>query len=630
MNRDNDKGKVLINRSLIVGLGKFFLLMCIIVRLYYLQVYQADKYKTLADENRISTRLLVPPRGLIYDRNGVVIATNRQNFQALIVAEQTPNLQETLDAFKKIMPLSEAEEQRIKKDLKSNKSFVPIKIKDNLSWEDVSKIQLNAPDLPGIIIDEGLSRYYPYGEKMAHVLGYVAAVSEKDVKDDPLLEVPGFKIGKSGIEKLFEKKLRGKGGNLKSEVNAYGRVMKEIEKNEGIPGERVDLTLDARLQEKAYDLFMEKEHSGAAILLDVRTGEILAFVSAPSFDPNVFSQGISNAQWKELISNEKNPLSNKAISGQYSPGSTFKIITALAALEAGAIKPDTRFFCAAKMTLGTHAFHCWKRIGHGYLNVIEALKNSCDIFFYETALRLGIEKLADMARRFGLGSKINVGLEYEKSGLIPDKAWKLRRFGEPWQQGESLISGIGQGYILTTPLQLATMVARVANGGYEVKPTFTKLTNYEKDHIKRINVNPNYIDMVKEGMYEVVNIPGATAYGSRFDYHGIKMAGKTGSTQVRRITMKERQTRILKQEELPWKYRDHGVFVGYAPADNPKYAVAVLVEHGGGGSKAAAPIASKILLEAVKLDTSLHGIEPEKIMTPLNLKQAIVARWMRW
>ena len=611
MNRDNDKGKVLINRSLIVALGKFVLLLCIIVRLYYLQVFQADKYKTLADENRISTRLLVPPRGLIYDRNGVVIATNRQNFQALIVAEQTPNLQQTLDAFKKIMPLSEAEEQRIKKDLKSNKSFVPIKIKDNLSWEEVSKIQLNAPDLPGIIIDEGLSRYYPYGEKMAHVLGYVAAVSEKDVKDDPLLEVPGFKIGKSGIEKLFEKKLRGKGGNLKSEVNAYGRVMKEIEKNEGIPGERVDLTLDARLQEKAYDLFSEQDHSGAAILLDVNSGEILAFVSAPSFDPNAFSQGISNTQWKELISNEKNPLSNKAISGQYSPGSTFKIITALAALESATIKPDTRFFCAAKMTLGTHTFHCWKRIGHGYLNVIEALKHSCDIFFYETALRLGIEKIADMARRFGLGSKINVGLENEKSGLIPDKAWKLKRFGEPWQQGESLISGIGQGYILTTPLQLATMVARVANGGYEVKPTFSKLTNDEKSHIKKINVNQNYLDMVKEGMYEVVNVPGATAYGSRFDYHGIKMAGKTGSTQVRRITMKERQNRILKQEELPWKYRDHGVFVGYAPADNPKYAVAVLVEHGGGGSKAAAPIASKILLEAVKLDQSLHGIKPK-------------------
>ena len=624
MNRDNDKGKVLINRSLIVGIGKFVLLMCIILRLYYLQVFQADKYKTLADENRISTRLLVPPRGLIYDRNGVVLATNQQNFQALIVAEQTPSLQKTLDAFKKIMPLTEAEEQRIRKDLKSNKSFVPIKIKENLTWEEVSKIQLNASDLPGVIIDEGLSRYYPYGEKMAHVLGYVAAVSDKDVKDDPLLEVPGFKIGKSGIEKLYEKKLRGKGGNLKSEVNAYGRVMKEIEKKEGIPGERIDLTIDARLQEKAYDLFAEKNQSGAAILLDVHTGEILAFVSAPSFDPNVFSKGISSKEWKELLANEKNPLSNKAISGQYSPGSTFKIITSLAALEAGVIKPDTRFFCAAKMVLGTHAFHCWKRAGHGSLNVVEALKHSCDIFFYETSLRLGIEKLAEMARRFGLGSKINIGLENEKSGLIPDKAWKLKRFGETWQQGESLISGIGQGYILTTPLQLATMIARVANGGYQVTPTFSILNQQDKEHIKKIKINPRYLDMVKQGLYDVVNVPGATAYRSHFDYHGIKMSGKTGSTQVRRITMKERQTRILKQEELPWRLRDHGVFVGYAPADNPKYAVAVLVEHGGGGSTAAAPIASKILLEAVKLDPSLNGGEIQQSFTPYDLKKNII------
>ena len=330
MNRDNDKGKVLISRSLIVGIGKFVLLMVIIVRLYYLQVYQADRYKTLADENRISTRLLVPPRGLIYDRNGVLIATNQQNFQALIVAEQTPNLQQTLDAFKKIMPLSESEEERIKKEIKRKRSFVPIKIKDNLSWEEVAKIQLNAPDLPGIIIDEGLSRYYPYGEKMAHILGYVSSVSDKDVKDDPLLEVPGFKIGKSGIEKYYEKKLRGKGGNLKLEVNAYGRVMKEIERKDGIPGERVDLTIDARLQEKAYDLFGEE--SGAAVLLDVHTGEILAFVSTPSYDPNLFSQGLNNEQWNALVNNEKKPLSNKAISGQYSPGSTFKIITALAAL----------------------------------------------------------------------------------------------------------------------------------------------------------------------------------------------------------------------------------------------------------------------------------------------------------
>ncbi len=607
MNRDNDKGKVLIHRSLIVAAGKIFLLLVIIARLYYLQVYQADRYKMLADENRISTRLLIPPRGIIYDRNGEMLATNRQNFQAMIVAEQMPNVQETLNAFKKIMPLSEAEEERVKKDLKRNRSFVPIKIKENLTWEEVAKIQLNAPELPGIIIDEGLSRYYPYGEKMAHVIGYVSSVSEKDIKDDPLLEVPGFKIGKSGIEKLFEKKLRGSGGNLKLEVNAFGRIMKEIERTDGIPGERVDLTIDARLQSKAFDLFGEE--SGAAVLLDVNTGEILAFVSTPSFDPNVMAQGLSTEMWNSLVNDEKKPLSNKALAGQYSPGSTFKMIVALAGLESGAIKPESRSFCAGKMFLGSHAFHCWKEHGHGYIDVVEALQHSCDIFFYETAQKLGIEKIAEMSRRFGLGSKVDVGLENEKSGLIPDKAWKLKRFGEPWQQGENLISGIGQGYILTTPIQLATMTARLVNGGYEIKPTFSKVNDEVKNKIKRINVSTANLDLIKEGMYNVVNKPGGTAWRSQFDYNGQRMGGKTGTTQVRRISMKERQTGVIAQEDLPWKYRNHALFVGYAPQDNPKYAVAVLVEHGRGGSTVAAPIGGKLLLEAVKLDPTKKTVD---------------------
>lgn len=607
MNRDNDKGKVLIRRSLIMAFGKFFLLMVIIGRLYYLQVYQADRYKTLADENRISTRLLIPPRGIIYDRNGEMIARNEQNFQALIVAEQTPNVQETLDAFKKIMPLSEAEEERIKKELKRKRSFVPIKIRDNLSWEEVSKIQLHAPDLPGIVIDEGLTRYYPYGESMAHVLGYVSSVSEKDVKDDPLLEVPGFKIGKSGIEKLFEKDLRGESGNLRLEVNAYGRIMKEIEKIDGIPGKDIELTLDARLQKKAYDLFGEE--SGAAVVLDVHTGEILAFVSAPSFDPNLMTKGLNNEQWQALVSNERNPLSDKAISGLYSPGSTFKMVVALAALEAGIIKPDTRSFCAGKMFLGNHAFHCWKKVGHGYINVVEALQHSCDIFFYETAQKLGIEKIAAMARRFGLGSRVGIGFDNEKSGLIPDKEWKLKRFGEPWQMGESLISGIGQGYILTTPLQLVTMMARLVNGGYEVRPTFIKVSEQERSQIKKINVSRENLELLKEGMFNVVNKPGGTAYWSQFNYNGQRMGGKTGTTQVRRITMKERQTGILKEEELPWRLRNHALFVGYAPADNPKYAVVVIVEHGGGGSSVAAPMASKILKEAVMLDPTKEAVD---------------------
>ena len=606
MNRDNDKGKVLIRRSLIMALIKFLLLMVIIARLYYLQVYQADRYKTLADENRISTRLLVPPRGIIFDRNGVTIASNQQNFQALIVAEQAPNVQETLDAFKKIMPLSEAEEERIKKDLKRNRSFVPIKIRDNLSWEEVSRIQLNAPDLPGSVIDEGLTRYYPLGAGMAHILGYVSSVSDKDVKDDPLLEVPGFKIGKSGIEKYLEKALRGESGNLKLEVNAYGRIMKEIERVDGIPGKDVQLTIDSRLQQKAFELFGEE--SGAAVLLDVHTGEILAFVSAPSFDPNMMTQGLSTEDWNALLHNERNPLTDKAISGQYSPGSTFKMIVALAALEAGVIKPETRTYCAGKMFLGNHAFHCWKKEGHGHLNVVEALQHSCDIFFYETAQKLGIEKIADMARRFGLGSKINIGLENEKAGLIPDKEWKLRRFGEPWQQGESLISGIGQGYILTTPLQLATMTARLVNGGYEIKPTFLKVSDGEKSKIRKIDVSPTNLELIKEGMYAVVNKPGGTAWRSQFDYHGQRMGGKTGTTQVRRITMKERREGIKKESELPWRLRNHALFVGYAPHDNPKYAVAVLVEHGGGGSSVAAPLAGKILREAVMLDPTREEV----------------------
>lgn len=605
MNRDNDKGKVLIRRSLIMALIKFLLLMVIIARLYYLQVYQADRYKTLADENRISTRLLVPPRGIIFDRNGVTIASNQQNFQALIVAEQAPNVQETLDAFKKIMPLSEAEEERIKKDLKRNRSFVPIKIRDNLSWEEVSRIQLNAPDLPGIVIDEGLTRYYPFGAGMAHILGYVSSVSDKDVKDDPLLEVPGFKIGKSGIEKYLEKALRGESGNLKLEVNAYGRIMKEIERVDGIPGKDVQLTIDSRLQQKAFELFGEE--SGAAVLLDVHTGEILAFVSAPSFDPNMMTQGLSTEDWNALLHNERNPLTDKAISGQYSPGSTFKMIVALAALEAGVIKPETRTYCAGKMFLGNHAFHCWKKEGHGHLNVVEALQHSCNIFFYETAQKLGIEKIADMARRFGLGSKINIGLENEKAGLIPDKEWKLRRFSEPWQQGESLISGIGQGYILTTPLQLATMTARLVNGGYEIKPTFLKVSDGEKSKIKKIDVSPANLELIKEGMYAVVNKPGGAAWRSQFDYHGQRMGGKTGTTQVRRITMKERREGIKKESELPWRLRNHALFVGYAPHDNPKYAVAVLVEHGG-GSSVAAPLAGKILREAVMLDPTREEV----------------------
>ncbi len=607
MNRDNDKGKILIGRALFLGAIQLILLFLLVFRLYYLQVYQADKYKTLADENRISTRLLVPPRGIIYDRHENMLAENKQNFQVLIVAEQTPDVDKTLAAFKKIMPLTEDEEKKIRKDLKRNRSFVPIKIKDNLDWEQLTKIMLNMPDLPGIVIDEGLSRYYPFDDIFAHVVGYVASVEEdENTKKDPLLEVPGFKIGKSGIEKLFDDELRGIAGSQKLEVNAIGRIIKEIESVEGVAGERVDLSLDLRLQKEAYDLLGDE--SGAIVMMKVDTGEILTFASAPSFDPNLFGRGLSVKEWNELTNNEKKPLLNKAVSGQYSPGSTFKMLVGLAALRHGVNNRKTKAFCSGKMTLGNHTFHCWKDGGHGYVDLEQALQHSCDIYFYEVAQKLGINKIAEIAREFGLGMKTDIGIENEKSGFIPDTDWKMRRFGEPWQQGESIISGIGQGYILTTPIQLATMVSRIANGGYEVHPTFKKFDKNNKLELKKLDVSAYGLEIIKKGMYDVINTLGGTAYSARFDFQGKKMAGKTGTTQVRRISMKERQSGVLKQEDLPWKYRNHALFVGYAPHDNPKYGVAVLIEHGKSGT-AAAHLGGKILRKAIELDATDQPID---------------------
>ena len=594
-----EKNQILSRRVVFIILINILAFIVIIGRLYYLQVVQADKYRTMSDENRISTRFLTPPRGIIFDRSGKIIAKNEQNFQALLIPEQTPDIETTLNTFKRIIPLSEDEETRIRKDVKSKNRFIPIKLKDNLEWEEVSEILLNAPDLPGVEINEGLSRSYPYADLYAHVLGYVGPVSEKDKKDNPLYMVPGFKIGKSGLEKFYDYKLQGKSGTVKLEVNAYGRVMKEIERQTGIEGDPLTLTVDTRLQKAATEAF--GSNSGAAVVLDVKSGEILAMVSVPSFDPNLFTNGISYKHWNELQSNERNPLVNKAVAGQYSPGSTFKIVVALAALEADVINQNTRYFCNGAMKVGTSRFHCWKHVGHGSLNVVEALKYSCDIFFYETALRLGIDKIHDMALTLGLGAPLNVGLD-EKSGLIPSKAWKKSRYDTAWTQGDSANSGIGQGYILVTPLQLATMLARVVNGGYEVKPTFIKSPKNSKNKFKRLNISTRNLELVKQGMFEVVNGVGGTAGRAKFNLDGARMGGKTGTTQVRRISMRERRTGIISDSNLPWKLRNHAWFMGYAPADNPRYAVAVIVEHGSSGSGVAAPIAGKILQEAIKLD----------------------------
>lgn len=599
MKKSNHKLRIFLKRSLIMFSINILLFFTLVGRLYFLQIYQGEKYALLSDSNRMSKRLLVPPRGSINDRNGIELATNNQNFRAMLISEQVRNISNLLEKLTPILNLNENDIIRIKNDIKRHRKFVPIKIKDNLSWEEVSTLMINNTSFPGLFIDEGLTRYYPFKEYTAHPLGYVGNVSEKDIEkfDAPLLHVPGFKIGKSGFEKTFDESLRGTEGTLTYEVNAYGRIMREMEKIDGIKGQDLDLTIDIRLQKIAHEAF--GNHSGAAVVMDIHTGEILALTSVPSFDSNLFTDGISVKNWENLLYNEKKPLNNKTITGQYSPGSTFKIVVALAALEEGIIDINTTSFCSGKMKLGNHLFHCWKHSGHGKMNVIDAIKHSCDIFFYEVALKLGIEKISAMSHKLGLGEIHELGLENQKSGIIPNRQWKKEKLNESWQQGETVIAGIGQGYVLVTPLQLATMLSRVVSQT-NIEPTLIK--KQDSNHFSKLDIKKHNIEIVKQGMFEVVNGVGGTATSAKLKLKNIKMGGKTGTTQVRRISLKERAAGIKKDEDLLWKYRNHAWFMAYAPHDNPKYVVAVIVEHGGSGSGVAAPIASKILEEAIKLD----------------------------
>ena len=605
MARDSDRHKLFTRRVAFLGGAKLALGLTLVGRMYYLQVVEADRYRQLAEDNRISLRLIPPPRGRIVDRNGEPLAINQQNFRVLVVSEQAENLDATLDALSRILPLSDHERQRIHRDVKRHRRFVPVTVRENLTWEDMARIEVNAPDLPGVLIDEGLSRYYPHEEQAAHVLGYVASVSEKDLTGDPLLELPGFRIGKQGIEKVHDLALRGTGGTSQVEVNAVGRVKRELKRQEGQPGAEVTLTLDMRLQRFAADRLGDE--SGAVVVMDVHTGEVLTMVSTPSFDPNAFNRGLSNGEWRDLINNPRHPLNNKAIAGQYAPGSTFKMVVALAALEAGVVTPSTRVYCSGHIELGNARFHCWKKTGHGSQNMVEAIMNSCDVYFYEVAKRVGINRIAAMARHLGLGEEQGIDLPGESGGLIPTKEWKKTKLKEPWQQGETLIAGIGQGYVLATPLQLAVMAARLANGGFAVQPFLTRDLSIEENaavkeaSVGTLGLNQSNLDVVKAGMNAVMNVPGGTAYRARLRLPDVTMAGKTGTSQVRRISMRERETGVKKNDELPWEERDHALFVAFAPVEAPRYAVAVVVEHGGSGSGTAAPIARDVMEQALML-----------------------------
>jgi len=587
--------------------GQAVLLGALIGRMYYLQVMETDRYRLMAEQNRVNLRLLPPLRGKIVDRFGRPIAVNDPNYRVVVVPEQTGDMRATLKALARVLPIAPDDIEKIMRERNRYRAFVPIPVRENLSWDQVSKVEINSPDLPGASIEVDQTRSYPFGATTAHVLGYVGPPAEGEVGNDPLLQLPGFRIGKSGLEKVYDSQLRGTAGTSEIEVNALGRVIRELDRREGNAGVELVTTIDIGLQQFVQQRLAE-QHSASAAVLDVVTGDVLALGSTPSFDPVAFNRGLSSAEWQSLTNDIAHPLTNKTIAGQYPPGSTFKTMTAMAALEQG-MEPSHTVFCPGFMSLGSVSFHCWRHQGHGTLDMLGGIKNSCDVYFYDVARRTGIDAIADMARRFGLGDPSGIDLPGEKAGLIPDTAWKKAVMNDVWHPGETLIAGIGQGFIQTTPLQLAVMVARLANGGYAVRPHLTrpaKLTAENPDGVTpdfpRMNVNPVHLKLVGEGMRMVVNDQDGTAYNAHIAEPGMEMAGKTGSAQVRRITMAERLAGIRKNEDLPWPLRDHALFICFAPTSSPRYAAAVVVEHGGAGGRVAGPIARDIMRECEQRD----------------------------
>ncbi|PCJ58902.1 MAG: penicillin-binding protein 2 [Rhodospirillaceae bacterium] len=607
MYREGGRYRVFSRRAAMLAGGKLVLASALVGRLYYLQVIESDRYVTLAEENRINLRLIQPSRGSIVDRHGTPMARNRENYRVVVIPEQTLDIRAVLDRIGLIVPIGATEIRRVLHEMKRKRSFVPVTVRENLSWEEVARLEVNAPDLPGVLIDVGQSRYYPLGAAAAHVIGYVAAVTEKELTEDPLLQLPDFRIGKSGIEKNYDLALRGKAGSSQMEVNSVGRVVRELSREEGKSGYQVALTLDSGVQAFAGKRFGEL--SGAAVAMNVYTGEVLLMVSTPGFDPNEFVTGLSEKNWQKLLSNRRAPLTNKCIAGQYAPGSTYKMIVATAALEAGLVTPEKKVFCKGYIELGGDRFHCWKRKGHGHVGLHEAIQKSCDVYFYEIARRCGINRISEMARRFGLGQTLIEDLAGEQRGLVPDPDWKRATFGAAWQGGETLITGIGQGYVLATPLQLAVMISRMVNGGDEVFPHLTKeavlpegIGVRPKENFKSLGIRQATLAHIRSAMAAVINVPGGTAYGARIRSAKMAMGGKTGTSQVRRISERERKEGVRKNKNRPWRERDHALFVGFAPVNAPKYAVSVIVEHGGSGSSAAAPIARDILREIQRRD----------------------------
>jgi len=574
----------------------------IICRLFYLQISENIKWRSLSDKNRLREWKMPPQRGIIEDYFGEKIAKNSQVFQLHMIPEDVPNLEELFFRLSKIIDFNERKKSNLIKRLKKRKPWEPIIISDNLSWSEFSRLNLFLHETPGIKPVVSIARKYIEDGSFSHIIGYVSAVSVKDLENSALLRkinIPGLKTGKNGLEKSLNEDMIGKPGLQRFEVNAYGKRIKELKFVEGTAGKNYRTTLDIDVQKFTSELLKDK--SGSICVMDIYTGDIIAMVSSPTFDANKFVHGIDTKDWQDLINDDKKPLINKSIAGLYPPGSTIKPLVALSALENDVISPNTTTECKGVIELYGHTYHCWKEKGHGFLRLREGIKQSCDIYFYEVARRLGVDRLAETANKFGLGNKVLDILDEERTGLVPSTKWKLKNIGRGWLLGETLLAGIGQGYFQVTPIQLCLMTAQLANGGYKIKPkiiyneqALQSTTDASREQFGQLYRNQENVKFVLDAQFGATNEPMGTSYRSRHVKPEYIFAGKTGTSQIRSITEEERELKI-KQKDLPYKRRDHALFTAFAPYKNPRYAFSVVIEHGGAGSSAAAPLAKKVI-----------------------------------
>jgi penicillin-binding protein 2 len=613
-------------RMFILSAAKAIVVLGIVGRLISLQITESKKYKTLSDKNRFREWKFAPPRGLINDYFGKEIASNRQVYQLHVIPENSENLEVLFFRLKSILNLSEKDITKIRKKIKSQKPWDPVIISDNLNWSDFSRINLFLHDLQGVEPVVSVARLYKEPSS-AHVIGYVSKASKKDLQTKEYLQnkiATGTRIGKTGLENKLDSKVIGDVGYKRYEVNAYGKRIKEISIDPGKSGENFRTTLDLDVQKLSSKLLEGK--SGTVCVMDIYRGDIVSMVSSPIFDSNKFVHGINKKDWNSLIKHRDKPLINKAVAGLYPPGSTIKLLSAISALENDVFNPKTTIRCQGHIELYGQKYHCWKKKGHGFVNMREGMKQSCDVYFYEVARKLGIDRLAETARKFGLGKPVLTDLFEERSGVVPNTEWKKKYIGKNWYLGETLHAGIGQGYWQTSPLQLCLMMAQIANGGYKIEPRLILDTNEEKfngleEFINNKNLFPDdvgtlyefiakfkykslfrnqeNIKFVQDALFGATNEPLGTSYRSRLTKKELVYAGKTGTSQVRRFTELQRELEI-KNEDLPYEQRDHALFVAFAPYKEPRYAISVLVEHGGSGSKSAAPIAKQVIKKVLE------------------------------